>query len=263
MNKQRNLTELVGRVVELKEDNKRYLVMPFELRGHDFKSIIGTIEGRVTYKDLMYEDTIALIPLDEVPKQRRKHGDLLLEGKNFTVRNAMPKERERIEILNQSMLLVLDNMKELYTNLTELKKLEQKQAKIQTEISKLKDTNSGPLDKWARPADNAYLLELYKNEINTIKAKERLKDPNRPLYHTSLVGKSNAGKAEVLELLKTTDKKLYHRYGLSYRGAKAKPITREQAIHMWLHGGPNHGFIDMDEEKDSVIIGEYSSNDMY
>lgn len=157
---------------------------------------------------------------------------------------------------------VLDNIKKLYRSLTDLRKLEKQQEELNKKISKLKDVVSEPLNKWKRPAHNSYLLELYRNEIEVISAKERAKDKNRPLYKTSLTGKSNATSREVLELLKITDKPIYYRYGLSYRGAKANLVEREEGINAWLHG-KHGGFIDMDEYEDKIIINEYSSNDMY
>ena len=263
MSNQRKITELVGRVVEMKDDNKRYLVMPFELRSDDFRDIIGTIEGKISSQDLVYKNTVVIMPLDESPEKRKRLHSNTVEGTHFTVKNIKPEETERVKLLNKLMSEVLNNTKQLYRNLTELKKLEEKQAELELKIKKLKDTNSEPLSKWARPAEKAYLLEMYRDEIKVLNARERLNDENRPLYKTSLTSPSNATKIEVLELLKVTDKPIYYRYGLSYRGAKAKPITREKAVDIWANGGPNGGFMDMDEYKDKIELNEYSSNDMW
>lgn len=259
----RNITELVGRVVELKSDNKRYLVMPLELRDKELNAILGKIEGRVSSQDLVYKERVVIMPLDEIPEQRIKLGTSVVEGEHFVVRNIKPEEVERVKQLNNSMSLVLDNLKKVYRNLTELKELEKKQMEIESKIKKVKDINSVPLNRWSRPASKAYLLELYRNDVEISKAKGRLKDKNRPLYKTSLTGGSNATSRDVLELLKVTDKPLYYRYGFAYRGAKESPITREKAITIWTKGGLNGGFIDMSEDKDSIIINEYSSNDMW
>lgn len=263
MCKQRNITELVGRIVELKNDGKRYLVMPLELRGEAFNNVIGTIKGRLSSKDLVYKNRVVIMPLIGLPEERKKVDNSFLEGKDFIVRNIRPEDVEKVNLLNKSMSEVLNNIKKLYRNLTELRELEKKQSEIESKISKLKDINSEPLGKWSRPANNAYLLELYRNEIEILDAKERLNDKNRPLYKTSLTGGSNASKADVLELLKVTDKPIYYRYGFSYRGATAKPITREKAIDIWNNGGLNGGFIDMSEYTNQIEINEYSSNDMY
>lgn len=263
MSKQRNITELVGRVVEMKDDNKRYLVMPLELRGEEFNSIIGKIEGKLSSEDLIYKDRVVIMPLNEVPEQRKKLSNAIVEGKDFIVRNIRPEDVEKVKILNESMSTVLNNIKKLYRNLTELKKLEEKQLELQSKIDKLKNENSDPLSKWSRPVNNAYLLELYRDEVKTLNAKERLKDKNRPLYSTSLTGGSNATKKDVLELLKVTEKPIYYRYGFAFRGAQIHPITREKAIDIWCNGGPNGGFLDMDEYTDKIEINEYSSNDMY
>lgn len=263
MCKQRKITELVGRVVEMKDDNKRYLVMPFELRGDGFKSIIGTIEGKLSSEDLIYKDKVVIIPLDEIPEERRQLNSNVIEGKDFVVRNIRPEDVEKVKILNASMSTVLNNMKKLYRNLTELKKLEEKKLELESKISQLNDINYEPLSKWSRPASRAYLLELYRDEIATLNAKERLKDENRPLYNTSLTGGSNATQKDVLELLKVTEKPIYYRYGFAFKGAKASPITREKAVDIWCNGGPNGGFMDMDEYTDKIEINEYSSNDMY
>lgn len=263
MAKQRKITELVGRVIEMKNDKKRYLVMPFELRGEAFASKLGTIEGRVSSQDLIYKNTVIIVPLNEMPTQRIQLGSDIVEGKDFIVRNAKPEEVERIKLLNTSMSLVLENTKKLYRNLTELKELERKQLEISKKIDTLKKHNSVYLNRWDRPANKSYLLELYKNELDVLNAKERLKDKNRPLYKISLTGSSNATKRDVLELLKVTDKPIYYRYGLSYRGATSKRITREKAIDIWVNGGPNGGFMDMFECDNSIDINEYSSNDMW
>lgn len=262
MSKERRITDLVGRVVEMKQDNKRYLVMPFELRGDDFENILGKLEGRISSKDLVYTDTVVIMPLEELPEKRIKLDSTCIEGKDFIVRNIRPEDEERVKLLNKSMSEVLDNIKKLYRSLTDLRKLEKQQEELNRKINKLKDTTSVPLNKWKRPANNSYLLELYRNEVEILNAKERLKDKNRPLYTTCLTGKSNATSREILELLKITDKPIYYRYGLSYRGAKANLITREEGINAWLYG-INGGFKDMHEYEDKIIINEYSSNDMY
>ncbi|MBQ3422072.1 MAG: hypothetical protein IJH34_10475 [Romboutsia sp.] len=262
MSKQRKITELVGRVVELKSDNKRYLVMPLELREKALKETLGTIKGRISSSDLIYQNRVVLMPLGEIPEERLKKDESFIEGQDFIVRNIRPEDMEQVKILNDSMSKVLDNIKKLYRNLTELKELEQKQLELEEKIKKLKTNNAEPLGKWDRPANKAYLLELTKNEIETLNAKKRLEDPNRHLYKTSLTGESNATKKEVLELLKVTTKPIYYRYGFSYRGAEAKPVTRDEAIRAWLHGR-NGGFVDMDEYEDKVVINEYSSNDMW
>lgn len=263
MKNQRNITELVGNIVEMIDDNKRYLVMPLELRSEDFDNVIGTIEGEVTFEDLVYKETVVIMPLVGVPEARRKLGKKKLEGKDFIVKDIRPEDEEMVKVLNESMLEVLSNTKKLYENLTEIKEFERQQRELESKIKQLKDNNSEPWNKWARPAKKAYLLELCRNEVEKIEAKKRLDDPNRPLYKTSLTGDSNATKADVLELLKETTKPTYYRYGFAYRGAKAKLIERQRAIDIWQDGGPNGGFLDMDEEIDKIIINEYSSNDMY
>lgn len=263
MSNQRDITELVGNIVEMLDDNKRYLVMPFELRGKDFDNIIGTIEGEVTFEDLVYKKTVVIMPLAELPEERRQEGGKVLEGRDFIVKDIRPEEEERVKLLNESMLEVLNNTKKLYGNLTEIKELERQQRELESKINKLKDINSEPFGKWSRPANNSYLLELCRNEVGRLEAKKRLEDPDRPLYKTSLTCKSNATEIDVLELLKITKKPMYHRYGFAYKGAKANPITREKAIDIWINGGPNGGFLDMDEEPNMIVINEYSSNDMY
>ena len=261
MSKKRKITELIGRVIEMKDDKRRYLVMPLEIR--NFDGILGTISGRLSFSDVMYKDTVVIMPLDEVPTERRKLKDSdVEEGKDFVVRNIRPEDTERVKLLNDSMSKVLENTKKLYRNLTELEELERKQADLQAKIDKLKNDNSAPLSKWKRPANKAYLLELCRDEVETLNAKKRLEDPNRPLYKTSLTGGSNATKKEVLELLKVTNKPLYYRYGLGYRGAKAYLVTKEEAINAWLHGR-NGGFVDMFENENMIQINEYSSNDMW
>lgn len=260
MIKKRKISELVGRVIEMKDDKKRYLVMPLELRSFD--GILGTIEGRISFNDVVSKDSVVIMPLDEIPNERRKLNANLEEGESFVVRNIRPEDKERVKLLNNSMSLVLDNTKKLYRNLTELEELEAKYAELGERINKLKQSNSEPLSKWKRPANKSYFLELCRNEVEVLNAKKRLEDPSRPLYKTSLTGSSNATKIEVLELLKVTQKPLYYRFGLAYRGARVIPVTREEAIEAWLHGR-NGGFIDMDEYQDKIEINEYSSNDMW
>ena len=237
--------------------------MPFELREKAFDDIIGTIEGEVTFEDLVYKNRVVIMPLAELPEERRQATEKVLEGIDFVVKNIRPEEEERVKLLNESMSEVLNNTKKLYENLTKIKELERQQRELEAKINKLKDINSEPLGKWSRPANNSYLLELCRNEVEKLEAKKRLDDPDRPLYKTSLTGKSNATKIDVLELLKITKKPIYYRYGFAYRGAKANPIARENAIDIWSNGGPNGGFLDMSEEANMIVINEYSSNDMY
>lgn len=111
MSKQRKITELVGRVVELKGDNKRYLVLPMELREKGLNAILGTIEGRVTSEDVIYKGVVVLMPLDGLADERRKYDSSTVEGTHFIVRNAKPEEMGKIKVLNDSMSLVLDNVK--------------------------------------------------------------------------------------------------------------------------------------------------------
>lgn len=73
------------------------------------------------------------------------------------------------------MSAVLSNVKKVYRNLTQLKELEKQQLELELKINKLKDSNSEPLSKWARPANKAHLLELYRNEVELLEIKERLK----------------------------------------------------------------------------------------
>ena len=263
MKEQRNVTELVGNVIEMIEDNKRFLVMPFELRGDSFDNIIGTIEGEVTYDDLVYKNRVVIIPLEELPETRKQATSKLVEGVDFIVSDIRPEEEDRVKLLNESMLEVLENTKELYKNLTQIKELEEKERELKNRIKKLRDSNSVYYDKWSRPANNSYLLELCRKEVKKLDAKKRLEDPDRPLYKTSLTGKSNATKEDVLELLKQTSKPTYYRFGFAYRGAKAELIEKQRAIDIWQNGGRNGGFLDMTEEKDKIVINEYSSNDMY
>lgn len=263
MSKKRKLIELIGRVIELKSDNKRYLVMPLELRGDEFRSMIDKTKGEASDKDLIYNDRVVLMPLNEVPEKRLKVMNTKEENIDFIVRNVKPEEKQVVDSLNESMTIVLNNVKTITKNLHEIRQLEKQQAEIEAKLKKLNDQNSVPFSKWARPAHRAHILELYKEDMEVINAKNRLEDEDRPLYKTSLTGKSNATKTDVSELLKVTDKSMFYRMGFAYRGAKASEITREKALDIWNNGAPGGGFLDMEELSDRIIINEYSSNDMY
>lgn len=63
-----------------------------------------------------------------------------------------------------------------------------------------------------------------------------------------------------IEIVEKTDKKLYHRYGFAYRGAEARPISKEKALGIIKDRG---NWLDIDESDDNIILNTFSSNDMW
>ena len=61
------------------------------------------------------------------------------------------------------------------------------------------------------------------------------------------------------EVVNNTNKKLSYRYGLSYRGAEAYPISKDKALEILDN---NNGLLDVNEYEDEIILNEYSCNDM-
>ncbi len=65
---------------------------------------------------------------------------------------------------------------------------------------------------------------------------------------------------QAYEVVKETNKKLYHRYGFAYRGAEAKPISKEKALEIIKDRG---NWLDIDEYEDYIELNTFSANDMW
>lgn len=62
------------------------------------------------------------------------------------------------------------------------------------------------------------------------------------------------------EVIKESNKQLYHRYGFAYRGAEARPISKENALGIVQDRG---NLLDIDEGEDYIELNTFSSNDMW
>lgn len=51
-----------------------------------------------------------------------------------------------------------------------------------------------------------------------------------------------------------------YRYGYAYRGATARPISKEEAIRILME---NKSYTDFTADKDCILINQYSDNDMF
>lgn len=62
------------------------------------------------------------------------------------------------------------------------------------------------------------------------------------------------------EVVEKTDKELYYRYGFAYKGAKARPISKENALGIIKDNG---NWLDIDEDDVHIELNIFSENDMW
>lgn len=65
---------------------------------------------------------------------------------------------------------------------------------------------------------------------------------------------------EAAQVVKKTDKELYHRYGYAYRGAEKKSISRENALKIIRDTG---NYLDVCETETEILLNTYSEMDMW
>ncbi len=65
---------------------------------------------------------------------------------------------------------------------------------------------------------------------------------------------------EAYNVIEQSNKQLYHRYGFAYRGAEARPISKENALGIVQDKG---NLLDIKENNDAIILNTFSDNDMW
>ena len=65
---------------------------------------------------------------------------------------------------------------------------------------------------------------------------------------------------EAADVVRASDKTLYHRYGFAYRGAEKRPISKENALKIIEDTG---NYLDVTETDNEILLNTYSSNDMW
>lgn len=65
---------------------------------------------------------------------------------------------------------------------------------------------------------------------------------------------------EAADVVKASNKTLYHRYGFAYRGAEKRPISKENALKIIEDTG---NYLDVTETDNEILLNTYSSNDMW
>nr|DAN22030.1 MAG TPA_asm: hypothetical protein [Bacteriophage sp.]DAW86557.1 MAG TPA: hypothetical protein [Bacteriophage sp.] len=65
---------------------------------------------------------------------------------------------------------------------------------------------------------------------------------------------------EAADVVRASNKTLYHRYGFAYRGAEKRPISKENALKIIEDTG---NYLDVTETDNEILLNTYSSNDMW
>lgn len=65
---------------------------------------------------------------------------------------------------------------------------------------------------------------------------------------------------EAADVVRASNKTLYHRYGFAYRGAEKRPISKESALKIIEDTG---NYLDITETDNEILLNTYSSNDMW
>lgn len=65
---------------------------------------------------------------------------------------------------------------------------------------------------------------------------------------------------EAADVVRASNKTLYHRYGFAYRGAEKRPISKENASKIIEDTG---NYLDVTETDNEILLNTYSSNDMW
>ncbi len=65
---------------------------------------------------------------------------------------------------------------------------------------------------------------------------------------------------EAADVVRASNKTLYHRYGFAYRGAEKRPISKENALKIIEDTG---NYLDVTETDNEIFLNTYSSNDMW
>ena len=65
---------------------------------------------------------------------------------------------------------------------------------------------------------------------------------------------------EAADVVRASNKTLYHRYCFAYRGAEKRPISKENALKIIEDTG---NYLDVTETDNEILLNTYSSNDMW
>lgn len=65
---------------------------------------------------------------------------------------------------------------------------------------------------------------------------------------------------EAADVVRASNKTLYHRYGFAYSGAEKRPISKENALKIIEDTG---NYLDVTETDNEILLNTYSSNDMW
>ena len=65
---------------------------------------------------------------------------------------------------------------------------------------------------------------------------------------------------EAADVVRASNKTLYHRYGFAYRGAEKRPISKENALKIIEDTG---NYLDVTETDNEILLNTYSGNDMW
>ena len=65
---------------------------------------------------------------------------------------------------------------------------------------------------------------------------------------------------EAADVVRASNKTLYHRYGFAYRGAEKRPISKENALKIIEDTG---NYLDVTETDNEILLNTYSSNDVW
>lgn len=65
---------------------------------------------------------------------------------------------------------------------------------------------------------------------------------------------------EAADVVRASNKTLYHRYGFAYRGAEKLPISKENALKIIEDTG---NYLDVTETDNEILLNTFSSNDMW
>lgn len=65
---------------------------------------------------------------------------------------------------------------------------------------------------------------------------------------------------EAADVVRASNKTLYHRYGFAYRGAEKRSISKENALKIIEDTG---NYLDVTETDNEILLNTYSSNDMW
>lgn len=78
--------------------------------------------------------------------------------------------------------------------------------------------------------------------------------------------KESKNKNEVLEFINNGGK-CFYRYGLGFRGAVKRPITKDKALELFPSYSFGMGFYELSwitvDDEDAILFNEYSENDLY